>query len=451
MSQQISNGRNVYQNGSNNLDTVSNLIAYAKQLLSHLRSSWKPPPNSKYKIWQEELIDILLRLSGIIEEIQTGIPEILINNYFSLLLYVGNSLSQFEQILPLVDRFIFILSSYDEVVQFYSILYHKPALQQLLSCTQLNPKSLLLATSILIKSPETTALAEPYLESLQTDFPSEVASIKVFLLLQRSTIPFEDRVDQAFSLMQEALRLSPKNWIVMFNTAYVSVLRGDKENAFNLIKAAMKINRRSVKVLLFLIRILRSNCQNNQVINIVQTSRFVFDRWNLHLCIEALYSSFELKDEDLMSYFFFKIQKHFPESGFAFRNLITFNILVGENSNASDLLKKWSEFDSQSADYFYSFAQISIAYKSYVEAEIYLRFAVGIDPSNVIFLISLSQVYSFLDNLNSAISCALNAVRLEPRNINAWIAYSNYLTGFEKDEAYQRIVELREVMWIYKI
>lgn len=230
---------------------------------------------------------------------------------------------------------------------------------------------------------------------------------------------------------------------MLFNIAYLYALKGEKEKSFQYVKQSFQSNPSNSKILLLFVRILRSNCQFKAVLDLVSASRHILDRWDLFLCIEAMYSAAESNDFNLMTKYFKKIRKNWKNDVIALKNLVKVNLMIKKTNDAMEIMKSWAEFDVQSSDYFFCFSQISLVSKSVDHAKRFILYAVELDPSNVIYLAALSQIHLELGEPKEALTIALTAIHLDPNNIYAWIAYAACLEGKESQEANEKLLKLR--------
>lgn len=298
------------------------------------------------------------------------------------------------------------------------------------ACNDKIKDSTLLACCIyLAKHHGYLANVEKNLKRLENPYPAQVASIRAYLLITNCSIDVRDeKCNEALKILEKVRKSDPQNPQILYNEAYIYALLRNQEMSFNLIKSALQksCNHPPIpSVLLLLIRILRSNCQTKEALDMATQSYYLLNKYDKYICIEGMYAAVESGDLNQMKIFSQKLERKFKKDTKVMETFTKINLMVGKTENATKCFQTWSSFDNETPEFFFCCAQLCSASQNYENAIHHLMLACQLDPSNANYLSYLATIYANAQKHEKAYDCAKDAVQVNPYSVHAWLALSN--------------------------
>lgn len=314
---------------------------------------------------------------------------------------------------------------------------------------QINNSTLLSTCVYLARNPGYSTIVEKYLERLNEDYPSQVASIQAFMLINNCSINIRDeKCNEALQILEEVRKVDKKNSQILFNEGYIYALLRNKETAFDYLKASLRPQEDKLPYassILLMIRIMRSNCQTAEALKLATNSYYLLNRYDKNICIEGMYAAAEKGDMTQMDFFFQKLKKHYKKDCTVMEALTKINLMLGKTKNASDCFQTWSEFDKESPEFFFCCSQLCLAAHDTSEAIKNLTLAIQLDPSNAEYIANLATVFFKTGAKEKAYDHARSAIRADPYSIHAWLALELVSPDeSEARDALNKAVELRK-------
>ena len=313
---------------------------------------------------------------------------------------------------------------------------------------QINNSTLLLTCVYLARNPGYSTIVDKYLNRLNEDYPAQVASIQAFMLINNCSINIRDeKCNEALQILEEVRKTDKKNPQILFNEGYVHALLRNKETAFDYLKASLRQKDKLpyASSILLMIRIMRSNCQTTEALQLATNSYYLLNRYDKNICIEGMYAAAEKGDMTQMDFFFQKLKKHYKKDCTVMEALTKINLMLGKTKNASDCFQTWAEFDKESPEFFFCCSQLCLAAHDTSEAIKNLILAIQLDPSNAEYNANLATVLYKNGDKEKAYYQARSAIRADPYSIHAWLALEMVSPDdSEAREALNKAVELRK-------
>lgn len=449
--QAIQEARTIIASKKNDVETGRKLIEYAKKLMTNYRSVWFPPPQNTFvfapSLWTEELMLVAFRLSDCFLKDPKGfVVNNLATPFISILLFGATQLRQLDIVAPIIDKLLHNLICADLLVPYFVFKKNKDAVSLFLEsfAPQMKDSTVLLACLYLAQFPDTLFLVKIYLDRLKKKFPIQVTYLKALLLIRTCTPDeYATKGQEAIDLLKDYLPSNPQDHQLLYNLAFLSALAQKKVDAFEYIQQSIKINTSDSRALLLMIRILHANCQYTQALSIAKTVKSLLDRYDKNICKEVILIAAESGDSSLAEEYFHKLQNNWPKNTEVMNTIVRLNLMYGKIQSATEHFQAWSEFDQQSADFFYCYSQLCFSSKDYLEAEKYMSFAIEQDPCRAELHVAYAEILKKNDKLDMAIDRIHYAIEIDPFNIPAWVVLSGLLTGEESNQALQKAIELR--------
>jgi tetratricopeptide (TPR) repeat protein len=299
------------------------------------------------------------------------------------------------------------------------------------------------------RSPVWLFETKKYLDRLKDAYFVEWLSLRALILIQECSIDqLEARCSEALQLFKEAEKTYEKNPVVNYNIAYLHARLHEKTQALDYAKRAILVNSDTHPphwALLLLIRILRSNCQTTQALNLAIVAKDLLDCYDRDILIEGIFAAAESGDSVQTEHLFQLLRKNFKRDTRAFAASVKLNLMLGNIQSASECFQKWAEFDQQSPDFFFAFSQLCLASKDLGEAMTALSSACDLQPMNGQYQSALAYLYYEADAKDKALERARAAVSYDPECIHGWLALLHIDADPEEvGEARKRVSYLRK-------
>ncbi|KAK8893475.1 Bardet-Biedl syndrome 4 protein [Tritrichomonas musculus] len=314
---------------------------------------------------------------------------------------------------------------------------------------QIHDSTLLLTCVYLARNPGYSTTVAKYLNRLNKDYPAQVASIQAFMLINNCSVNIRDeKCNEALQILDVVRKKDKKNSQILYNEGFIHALLRNKETAFDFLKASLRPQDGKLpyaSAILLMIRIMRSNCQTSEALQLATNSYYLLNRYDKNICIEGMYAAAEKGDMDQMDFFFKKLKKHYKKDSTVMEALVKINLMLGKTKNASDCFQTWSEFDKESPEFFFCCSQLCLASQDTSEAIKNLILAIQLDPSNAEYIANLATVFFKTGAKEKAYDHARSAIRADPYSIHAWLALEMVSPDdSEARDALNKAVELRK-------
>ncbi|OHT13882.1 TPR Domain containing protein [Tritrichomonas foetus] len=452
-------GRKLASCNKTDIETAQNILKYAKDLMTIHRLSWKPPKSKTYfqapNNWLEELLLLSYRLIYCIirqpnDFLQTDLP----NQFVSLLLYSASQLKQLDVISPLIDQIIQNLMCVDLLIPYFIHIDHFMAVSLLIDAynEKMCDFTRLISCIYLCKHQNFNKRILPFLDKLEEKYPSEIASIRLCLTITNKSIQTieEDKEmkNTLLNILDDALLATPENFQILYNAAYIHALLGNKEKAYNYLKQSLSFKPSDGRLILFMIRLLRSNSQPNSALSLSRTAKSLLSlnsKQKKYIEIDTMFAAAEANQIPKAIRYITQLKRDYPFDTDVMSSVIRLNLMINKTKEATETLKEWSIFDKETPEYFFCFSQICIENKDYIEAEKFLNAAIEIDPRNAEFQAALSCLLAKQGKMDQAYERALIALKNDPFYPFAWRAMVNAVNGEEKIQAEDKFAQMQKI------
>lgn len=434
-----------------NVDEALTLITFCKDLMTHLRTIWTPPPEGTYYFvphsWIEEMLLICYRISEcLISNSKTFMEHNIMSQFSAIMVFAAAQLHQIDVLAPVINHIIQYLTFPNMVIPLFVQTQNRLAVSLLLDAylPQLSSATIMTAVLSLCTDPQYEFQIRPLIDKLEDKYPEQIASIRAFIIIRNA--PQSEKIskcDSALRILNTILETHPNSAQILYNLAYISAIKNDKEVAFSFVQRSLSINPNDPRALLLFLRILRSNCQYDQALKVIDAIKHVLDHPDKFLTAEAMFIAAESGDLNRTESLFQKLQRHWPNDPFAMNVAVRINLLLGKPQSAADCFAHWAEYDKQSPEFFFCFAQLCLASRDYSEAERFLLYAVELAPTYGEYHAALATVFFKNGKKEKAKDRAKFAVQVDPLSMHAWIALALVTSGAESADASERAAELR--------
>lgn len=315
----------------------------------------------------------------------------------------------------------------------------------------IDKKTLLSALIYLAKGNSYASVVPQYYPRISKKYPAQVACLKAYLLLdQCPPSSLMEKCDEALAILTEQRKANKDSGALLENIALVYAMKQDKDHAMKYIKKYMVCENKesfSKLPLLLMIRILRSNCQFSDALNLVKSSFDILGKHNRSILIEGMFTAAEEGDMDEMKVYFQKLKKLYRTDKMVLIASIKLNLMLGKLQNAIECFQSWCDVEEnhQSAEFLFYAGQLYIASKEYSEGIRYLKYAIEMKPFNAEYISALSSAYNSSGNREAALDAAKSAIKTDPYCFHGYLAMS--LASQDPDEASKSLakaIELRK-------
>ncbi|EAY16609.1 TPR Domain containing protein [Trichomonas vaginalis G3] len=447
----INQGRKLIKDKVRDVNTAKSLISYAKQLLTKSRAAWAPPEKGTIpydpQSWIEELLFVAYVISTCFEQNPKQFTdENLQNQLVAILSYASVQLRQIDMISSIIDSIVQSLICPNLVIPDYILLHNHNAVHLLLNVyeSEISDGVLLSACICLAKDKNFYHSVDKYLPRIEQKYPAGAASLKAVLIMQNiSNSQIPEKAQEALTIINNALSKEPKNPQLLYNAAVLCLKLHNKEKACEYAIKALESNPALPYTVLLVMKLLRSNCDFKAALDLADRSPLEAGYWSKEIVIEACLVAAESGNKQKIEKYFTRLRKYWRQDPEALYATVKTSLMLNNIAYASECFTLWSEFDQQSAEFFYAYSQLCIYSNDLKEAERHLMYAIDIDGSCAEYHSTLALVLHKRGKPEMAIERAKFAIDLDPDCIHSWLVLANVSDGDVSANALKKVQDLR--------
>ena len=370
--QLIAMARNIIAERKKDLLTprsVKVLVDYCKLLMTQRQCYFISVPPDLYWFhatnWLEEVLAIgYIVTNELGQESVTFLSrnlEKLVNQMVAVLCFAASQLDHLGVISNVVDKMVQNLVCVDILVPYFIHVRNHLAVLLLLDSysDRMSLSVKLCACLFLAKFPAFACKVNKHLGELEKRYPIHIIAIKMNLIMAGvPRLMVMQRASELMDLVQKGLAAAENSAQMLYNAAYVEALMAHKDRSYQLAKRAFEINPCDQRILLLLMKLLRSYSQPTMALKLQKNEKLCYSGRFKGVYIEMMSALCELDQFSNARKVMKRMKEYWPEDHSVMEAIMRMDLCLTVPDETIRCFREWSAFDDRTPAFFFCLAQV---------------------------------------------------------------------------------------------